>query len=203
MTLFVDPQLLPCFDGITTLPSSDTPLAWRRMLAFDDCLASVLDERESASFTVERFLKQTPGWQSYVDYLRDAAKEPLSKAIYICCHRVWYELYTGEPADDFQITTLFIEDLGCKFTGFKDGDLVVCPGAYDSCTRREITDHLEARDKAIELEDEIPDLSLKPYPLTLDDLIGRLAEEIKRLHQSGVAKLLRLDDLTTRFAKML
>ena len=199
MPLFVDPKLLPCFDGISTSPLSDTPLAWCRMIAFDDCLADVLDGKNSTSFTVDRFLKQTPGWQPYVDYLKDAAKDPISKVIFLCCHRAWYELYLGEPTDDFQITALYIEEFGGRFTGFKDGDLVICPGTCHGCTHAEIADNLEARDKAIKLEDEILDLSLKPYPLTLDDPIGQLAEEIQRLRESQHDRLRGLDVLTKLF----
>lgn len=38
---------------------------------------------------------------------------------------------------------------------------------------------LVARDKALEIEREIDGLSLRPLPLTLDELIGRLVDKLR------------------------
>lgn len=190
MTLFVDdPKLLNCFKGIRTSPSSEAPLTWRRLIAFDDCLQDKILSTEIldyAHITVDILVNKSPGWQRYIGNLRDIAEDPTSKTIYICSHFTWYEAHVYHPATDFGNTSLIIHTISPGiFEGFKDGDIVTCPSECSLRTEVEVNHWLAARDKAQEIESQIDSLSLQPYPLTHDDLIERLVDKIRLLVQLG------------------
>ena len=193
MTLFVDDSdLLKCLEGIKTLPSSEVPLLWNRLVAFDDsinCLLPNSVDRENGprfnQISVDGLVNTAPGWQHYIGYLRDAGEDPIHRTIYLCSKFTWYQLHVSHPSADFRNTSILIIPLEVGiFEGFKDGDVVACPSECSVQIQVEVNYWLTARDKAKEIEDQIDDLSLKPYPLTYEDLIDRLVGKIRLLDQS-------------------
>ena len=194
MTLFVDdPELLTCFEGIKTLPSSEVPLLWNRLVVFDDSIHFFLPYRQESEdrppynqISVELLVNASPGWQHYFNLIKDASEDPIHKTIYLCSKFAWYQLHLSHPASDFNKTHIIIIPLleSGIFEGFKDGDVVACPSECSIQIQAEVDYWLTARDKAKQIEGKVDGLSLKPYPLQYEDLVDRLVDELRLLNQS-------------------
>ena len=191
MTLFVDdPKLLTCFEGIKTLPHSEVPTLWSRLVAFDDSITCLLprhsfdDPRPLMNhISVDSLVNVAPGWQHYLYYLKDAGEDPIHKTVYLCAEFAWYQLHVSQPPSDFNKTTIMILPLEAGiFEGFKHEDIIACPSECSVKIQVEVNYWLQARDKAKDIEYQV-DLSLKPYPLSNEELIDRLVDELRLLVQ--------------------
>ena len=187
MTFYADnPFLVNSLHGYATLPSSEAPQSWKRLIVFDDHFqeALYLKHTEYAHMPLWSVVAKSSGWSRMTHYLRDIADDPTAKVIYVCSNFTWYEVQVTHPLADFQKTPLYVFPAAYNFEGFKDGDIIEIPNQWTININSEIDKWMSVREKCLDLEGRIEGLSLHPYPLTQDDLIGRLADKIRLLSKS-------------------
>lgn len=179
MTFYVDfPALIPCLHGYETLPLCEVPLEWRRLLIFDDTLIDAL--RGSSILTVRALMGRLPTWESLLSFLEDAADQS-DKSIYVFSRFKCHYLEVCKRKELFLDTDVVVYPAthGFDVIGLKDKDILTCPSGRSLDGEVDIEQWLVARDKALEIEREIDGLSLRPLPLTLDELIGRLVDKLR------------------------
>ena len=179
MTFYVDnSSLKACLHGYETLPISEVPLAWRRLLIFDDTMPDVLAEFEFP--TVETLIERLPSWKSLIHFIADVADD-MNKVIYVFSSCMWFQLEVCHRENDFQKTRCLIHMMRFDFERLKVQDILVCPCQRSLYAEADLEGWLVVRDKALEIESEIDGLSLRPLPLTQEDLIRQLVDKLRLL----------------------
>lgn len=179
MTFYVDnPTLKSCLHGYETFPLSEVPLEWRRLLIFDDTVIEAL--RGSTILTTRALMGRLPTWEMLLPFLKDAADQS-DRTIYVFSRFKCLHLEVCTRKEPFLNTDVVVypATYGFDVIGLKDKDILTCPSGRSLDGEVDIEQWLVARDKALEIEREIDGLSLRPLPLTLDELIGRLVDKLR------------------------
>ena len=176
MTFYVDnPALKKCLHGYETLPISEVPLQWRRLLIFDD---SVIDALHRCHILTEGGLRdRLPTWQSILPFFADAVDQS-DKAIYVFARFKCFHVEVSNRKEGMYLA-FYPAPYDFDGVGLKDQDILLCPCERSLDAEVWIEQWLIARDKAMEIEREIDGLSLRPLPLTLDELIGKLVDKLR------------------------
>lgn len=116
-----------------------------------------------------------------VTFFPEDAADQSDKSIHVFSRFKCHHLEVCKRKEPFLNTDVVVypTTYGLDVIGLKDKDILMCPSGRSLDGEVDIEQWLVARDKALEIEREIDGLSLRPLPLTLDELIGRLVDKLR------------------------
>ena len=150
-------------------------LGWKHVYIFDDTPTYRLDQL-TISYTLEKWLSWYPSWRLYAlplmsDYSENASS---GQSIYLYCDMEWYYVHVYDNHVTFSQQNPPLRDL-------EHGDVILCPGDWNVYLDGCLDQWLEHAKRAKAIEDSVALLthsciSLRPYPLTNDQLIEKLKD---------------------------